>query len=114
VNQGGAVLRTTVQMCLLVGAGAFLLLGVSGHAGTGLAFAAGLGIGAANGYMARRTLGLRLSFWATSLARLMVLGTAAVGLSLLFGPGFTWVVLLGVGAAQLVMVGVAFKQAVRA
>lgn len=113
MNEGGAVVRTTMQACLLVGAAAFLVLALAGHAGAGLALAIGFGIGSVNGYLARRTLGLPLSFWTTSLARLVLLGTVAFGVALLLDARVAWLVLLGVGGAQMVMAGVAFREGLR-
>lgn len=114
MNEGEVVLRTTVLGCLLVGGVAFVLLGLTGHVNAGLALTIGLGIGSANGYLARHALGLELSFWASSLGRLAVLSAAGLSVALLLDPESAWLVPMGIGGAQIVMAGVAFKEALRA
>jgi hypothetical protein len=114
VREGEAVLRTTLRICLLVAAAAILVLGLSGHLDAGIAFAIGVGIGSTNGYLARHTLGLELSFWMTSLGRLAVLSAAGLMVALLLDPGFAWLVPVGIAVAQILMAGAALKQALRA
>jgi hypothetical protein len=114
VKEGEGVLRTTVRACVLIAGAAFLLLGLSGHLDAGLALGIGLVIGSANGYLARHTLGLELSFWASSIGRLAVLSAAGLGVALLLDPGSAWLVPMGIGAAQVVMAGVAVREALRA
>jgi hypothetical protein len=114
VSEGEAVLRTTLRVCLLVGSASVLALGLGGHLGAGLALAIGIGIGSTNGYLAKHTLGLEMSFWMTSLGRLAVLSAAGLGVALLLDPAFAWLVPVGMAAAQMVMAGAALKQALRA
>lgn len=108
------VLRTTVGACLLGGVVAFFALDLTGHIGAGFALAIGLGIGSANGYLTRHTLGLDLTFWASSLGRLAVLSAAGLSVALFLDPGVAWLVPIGIGGAQLIMAGVALRTAVRA
>jgi hypothetical protein len=114
VSEGEAVLRTTLRVCLLVGSASVLALGLGGHLDAGLALAIGIGIGSTNGYLAKHTLGLNMSFWITSLGRLTMLSAAGLAVALLLDPSFAWLVLVGIAAAQMMMAGVALKQGLRA
>lgn len=108
------VLRTTVGACLVGGLVALFALGLTGNMGAGFALAIGLWIGSANGYLTRHTLGLDLSFWASSLGRLTVLSAAGLSVALFLDPGVAWLVPVGIGAAQMIMAGVALRAAVHA
>jgi hypothetical protein len=85
----------------------------SGHPTEGLALATGLAIGSVNGFLFRRTLALPVSVWASSLARLGLLSVVGIGAALLLKPGVVWLLILGMGAAQIVMSGVALRLALR-
>lgn len=108
------VLRTTLRVCMLVGSASVLALGLGGHLDAGLALAIGIGVGSTNGYLAKHTLGLEMSFWITSLGRLAVLSAAGLSVALLLDSAFAWLVPVGIAVAQMVMAGVALKEAVRA
>jgi hypothetical protein len=79
----------------------------------GLAVALGLLVGAANGFMARRSLGIEAGFGVTSLGRLGVLSAIGLGLGALLGLGYVPLVLVGIAAAQLVLAVVASVTMVR-
>ena len=107
-------LRTTAVVC----AACALLAAIGGLAlGSwrgGAAVALGLLVGASNGFLARRALGIEVSFRVTSLGRLMVLSSIGLALGALLGLQFVPLVLLGIGAAQLVLAVVSTVTAVRA
>jgi hypothetical protein len=112
VNRGP--LETTVLVCAggaVLAAGAGLALGSWRG---GVAIALGLLVGSVNGLMARRALGLDVSFRLTSLGRLAVLSVAGLGLGALLGLPYIALVLVGIAAAQLVLAIAAASAVVRA
>ena len=107
------LLRNSVTVNAAI-AGLSILIGLfAGHVTAGFALAAGLLIGAANGYLVLATLERRMPFTLASVVRLVVLTVIAIGVALLFGP-VAWLALLGVAAAQVVMVVSAVRQGLRA
>ena len=107
-------LRTTAAVC----AGAGVLAAAAGlaagqwRAGAGVAL--GLLVGAVNGFLARRTLGIEASFGLTAMGRLAILSAVGLALGVLLGLPYVPLVLLGIAAAQLVLAVVAGVTAVRA
>ena len=109
----GSVLRDTVLVSALIAA-LLLIAGIAtGRAPLGFGLGAGLLIGSTNGHLVLATLRTRASFALVSMARLIALGGVAVGVALVLGP-YAWSVLIGVAAAQAVMVGAAIRQGLRA
>lgn len=107
-------LRLTATICaaaalLAVGAGA-----ASGHWRGGAGVAIGLLVGAANGFLARRALGIEANFGFTAMGRLALLSAIGLALGLLLGLPYVPLVLLGIAGAQLVLAVVASVTAVRA
>lgn len=98
-------------VCALLAAAAGLALGSWRG---GVAVALGLLVGAANGLLARRALGLDVSFRLTSVGRLMVLSAIGIGLGALLGLAYIPLVIIGIGGAQLVLAIVSGVTAVRA
>lgn len=104
----------TVAICVtgsLLAAAAGLAFG-SWRAG--LAVALGLLVGATNGFLARRALGVEASFGFTSLGRLVLLSAVGLGLGAILGLQFVPLVLVAIAVAQLVLAVVASVTAVRA
>ena len=79
----------------------------------GLGLALGLVVGAANGQLIQRVIDTRAPFVVSSVVRMVVVSGAAIMLALVFGAS-PIAVLLGVAAAQLVMVAAAVRQGLRA
>jgi hypothetical protein len=104
----GDTLAASVALGLAVTLGA----AVSGHTPAGLGIALGLVIGSANGYLIAALLDRNSSFLLASLMRLATLTALAVGGALLLQSS-AWTVLLGVGAAQLVMVAAGVRRGLR-
>jgi hypothetical protein len=104
---------TTAIACAAMALAASGLALILGYPRPGIAIAAGLLIGASNGFLARRALGFEAGFRATSLARLVVLSAAGLCAGLLIGPDVAWWPLLGIAAAQLVLAAVAAMELVR-
>jgi hypothetical protein len=87
---------------------------VLGHAGPGGALATGLALGALNGALAGKLLRLPIPFIATSLMRLLTLSMIGIALGLAFGLTNIWLVVLGIGIAQVVLAAVAIRESIRA
>lgn len=113
MNGRAEPLKITVTACvagaLVAVAGAAAL----GHWRVGAGIALGLLVGATNGFLARRALGIEASFGFTAIGRLALLSAAGLGLGLLLGLQNVPLVLLGIAAAQLVLAVVAGVTAVR-
>jgi hypothetical protein len=106
-----------VRNAALVCAGAALvaaLVGVlTGHPGPGGALATGLAIGSINGAMAARLIALPVPFLATSLLRIITLSMIGIAIGLAFGLANIWLVILGLGVAQVVLAGAALRESLR-
>jgi len=99
----------TVVGCLVAAAVAFVALAVAGYTRAGIAVALGLLLGSVNGALAERALGAGFSPRLSSVPRLAVLTAVAIGIGLLLGTAYAWLVVLGVAAAQLILAAVAAK-----
>jgi hypothetical protein len=108
-----SILRETAVACAILGLVAASVAGVAGHTSFGIGIACGLLIGSTNGYLIIALLDQDSSFLFASLMRLAVLSAVALGVALLLQSS-AWTVLLGVGAAQLVMVVAGVRQGLRA
>jgi hypothetical protein len=107
-------LRTTAAACAAAAVLAVAAGLAAGHWRAGAGVALGLLVGAANGFLARRALGVEASFGFTSMGRLALLSAIGLGLGLLLGLSYVPLVLLGIAAAQLVLAVAASVAAVRA
>lgn len=110
----GDVVLTAAAACGLLAAAGFGALALAGHPIAGLALGLGLLIGGSNGLLARRALGAEFDFRFTSLGRLGLLTLAGVAAGALLGMQVVPLVLIGIGVAQLVLAGAAFREALRA
>lgn len=79
---------------------------------TGIGIAIGLVLGSANGFVIVRLFDPQGSFVGSSLARLSVFSALAIGLALMVGSA-AWTVLIGIAAAQLVMVAAGVREGLR-
>lgn len=114
MKQGGPAevdrtLRSTLDVCLGAALCGLLVLGVAVSWRAGAALAAGLVIGSANGFLARRSLGLA-PFRMLSLGRLSVLTAAGVAVGVLLGVDVLWLVALGLALAQLALTAAAVRE----
>jgi hypothetical protein len=106
------IVRETVAASVAI-AGIALVAGlVLGQAPFGVGLAAGLVIGSLNGELVRRVIDRRAPFVVASLMRLALLSGLAILVAYLFSAS-TVALLLGVAAAQAVMVGAAVRQGLR-
>jgi len=102
----------TLAGSVALGLAVILVATAAGHASAGLGVALGLVIGSANGYLIVALLDRSSSFLSASLMRLASLTALGVGGALLL-QGSAWEVLLGMGAAQLVMVAAGVRRGLR-
>ena len=102
----------TLAASIALGLAVTLVAALSGHTASGLGIALGLVIGSANGYLIAALLDRNSPFLYASLMRLASLSALAVGGALLL-QNSAWTVLLGVGAAQLVMVAAGVRRGLR-
>jgi hypothetical protein len=106
-----------VRNAALVCAGAAIVAAVVGvlvgHPGPGGALATGLAIGSINGAMAARLISLPIPFLATSLLRIVTLSMIGIAIGLAFGLANIWLVILGLGIAQVVLAVAALRESLR-
>jgi hypothetical protein len=106
-----------VRNAALVCAGAAVVAAVVGvlvgHPGPGGALATGLAIGSINGAMAARLISLPIPFLATSLLRIITLSMIGIAIGLAFGLANIWLVILGLGVAQVVLAAAALRESLR-
>lgn len=109
----GGVLKTTVIGCCLAAAAAVVAGILTGHPITGAGLAVGLVIGSANGYLLRGLLGRGTPFLASTLLRI-ILFTSLVLMAAFILRGIAWTLPLGIGLAQLILVGAGLREGLRA
>ena len=106
------MLRVTVVACCALAALSVVAGVATDHAGIGLGIAAGLLLGSANGFLIEALLRRGAPFMAASLLRLVGLSLVVLVAALLF-KGSAWTIALGIGLAQLVMVGAGVRQGLK-
>ena len=99
--------------CLLAAGVTLVVLALAGNARAGVAVAIGLALGSVNGALAERAVNAGMSLRLSSLPRLALLSAAAIGAGLLIGLDYAWLVIVGVAAAQGVLVAVAARSLLR-
>ena len=87
--------------------------GLAGHMVLGAGLGAGLVLGSLNGFIIQSLLDRGAPVLATSILRLAFFSVLALAIARLLG-GSIWPVVIGIGAAQLVMVSVGVRQGRRA
>jgi hypothetical protein len=107
------VVRSAAIACAVAAIGCGLVGAVLGHPALGFGLAAGLAVGAGNGYAADRLLLVGVPFVATSMLRIVVLTLIALMAGLVFGFSRAWPVVAGIAAAQLILALSAVAEAVR-
>jgi hypothetical protein len=111
VTSGGLV-RQTVLACSIAAVCAAAVAAVLGHAEAGLAMAAGLVLGSLNGYLIQGLLNRGTPFVAASLMRILLFSSLVL-LAALTLRANAWAFALGIGLAQLVLVGVGIRRGLR-
>lgn len=111
---GLRLVRNAAIACAVAAVLSALFGAVVGHPGPGGALATGLALGALNGALAGKLLRLPIPFIASSLMRLLTLSMIGIALGLAFGLTNIWLVVLGIGIAQVVLAAVAVRESMRA
>lgn len=106
-------MRDIVAVSMAAAVLSILVSGLAGHLSVGIGLGAGLVIGSLNGHLVAALLARDTPFVMGSVVRMAVLSAVALVAALVLGSP-AWAVLLGVGGAQLVMVGVGVRQGLRA
>jgi len=106
-------MRETVAASVILAAVAVSVGLLAGRPTVGLGLAAGLVIGSFNGHAVAALLDRHLPFVGASVVRLAALSSGAIAVALVAGAP-PWAGLLGVAAAQVVMVVAAVRRGLRA
>ena len=111
--KGVGIVRDTWIASVAFASVAFLAGFVAGQRSIGLGLALGLVVGAAHGELIQRVVASHAPFVVSSVMRMAAVSAVAVLVALLVGAS-PIAVLLGVAAAQFVMVGAAVREGLRA
>jgi hypothetical protein len=106
------MVRTAAITCAVAAVVAVIVYAVVGKPLSGVALGVGLLLGAVNGLAAAQLFKLPLPFVASSLARLVTLSMIGVAIGFALGVANIWLVILGLGAAQIVLAASALRQMV--
>jgi hypothetical protein len=104
------VVRLSTVLCVVAAVVTVVATAIAGRVATGALLAGGIVIGAANGFMAQRLFTINIPFAATSMLRIMTLTAAAAAVGLVIGLDHVWLIIAGVGVAQLLMSGSALRE----
>lgn len=107
------MLRDTVAVSAVMAVLALAGAGTLGRLTVGIGLAAGLVVGSFNGHLVAALLGRETPFVAASLGRMALVSAVAILTALVLGAP-AWSALIGVAAAQAVMVTAAVRQGLRA
>ena len=111
---GNGLVRLVGLACAVAAVVALLVAGLAGSWSAGIALALGLGLGAVNAAVLARSVHAGAAFRTASLGRLGVLSLVGLGIGFLVVPGQAWLVAVGLGGAQLILVGLSARELVRA
>jgi hypothetical protein len=111
--RSGGLLKTTVTACAALAAAVVVGSALTGHFPLGLGIAAGLLLGSINGYLIQVLLGRGTPMVAGSLLRLVMFSSIVLIAAVMLGTA-AWTLALGIGVAQLVMVGAGVRQGLQA
>jgi hypothetical protein len=107
------MLRSSVVASAILALVVTTIAALFGRLAIGTGVAVGLLLGSVNGYAIEALLGRATPFLAASMLRLATLSIVGLLLAVVFGIS-AWPVMIGVAAAQLVMVGAGVRQGLRA
>jgi hypothetical protein len=111
--RSGGVLKVTATACAFLAAAVAAGAALTGHLSLGMGIGAGLLLGSLNGYLIQALLGRGTPMVAGSLLRLVMFSSIVLVAALMLKSA-AWTVPLGIGLAQLVMVGAGVRQGLRA
>jgi hypothetical protein len=105
----GGILKETVAASAAAAVVAIIAGAVLGHFSSGAGLAAGLLIGSLNGHALAALMARGAPFVASTIVRLAAFSAVAIAVAILLRSD-AWAVLLGVAAAQLLMVATAVRR----
>ena len=109
----GGILKETVAASVAAAAVAILAGAALGHLSTGAGLAAGLLIGSLNGHALAALMARGTPFVASTIVRLSAFSAVAIAAAILLRSD-VWAVLLGVAAAQGMLVTASIRRGLRA
>jgi hypothetical protein len=109
----GSIQRQTLVTSLVLAVAVVVSANVAGQMPLGVGLGAGLVLGSLNGFIIQATLDRGAPILVTSFLRLALFSVLALAAARLLG-GSAWPVVMGIAAAQLVMVGIGVRQGRRA
>ena len=109
----GGILKETVAASAAAAAVAILAGAALGHLSTGAGLAAGLLIGSLNGHALAALMARGTPFVASTIVRLSAFSAVAIAAAILLRSD-VWAVLLGVAAAQGMLVAASIRRGLRA
>jgi hypothetical protein len=109
----GGILRETVAASAAAAAVAILSGAVLGHFSTGAGLAAGLLIGSLNGHALAALMARGAPFLASTMLRLAAFSAVAIAVAIMLRSD-AWTVLVGVAAAQGLLVATSIRRGLRA
>ncbi len=109
----GGILKEAVAASAVAAVVAILAGVVLGHLSIGAGFAAGLLIGSLNGHALAALMARETPFFASTIVRLAAFSAVAIAVAILLRSD-AWAVLLGVAAAQGVLVAASIRRGLRA
>jgi len=111
--RSGGILKDTVVASAAAAAVAIVAGIVLGQLSTGAGLAAGLLIGSLNGHALAALMSRGAPFVASTIVRLAAISAVAIAVAILLRSDI-WAVLLGVGAAQGILVAASIRRGLRA
>ena len=109
----GGILKETVAASVAAAAVAILAGAALGHLSTGAGLAAGLLIGSLNGHALAALMARGTPLVASTIVRLAAFSAVAIAVAILLRSD-VWAVLLGVAAAQGMLVAASIRRGLRA
>jgi len=109
----GGILKETVAASAAAAVVAILAGAALGHFSTGAGLGAGLLIGSLNGHALAALMARGAPFVASTIVRLAAFSAVAIAVAILLRSD-TWAVLIGVAAAQGVLVAASIRRGLRA
>ncbi len=107
---GGRIARPASIVAACGAIVAVVVGAVVGHVRPTAALAIGLLLGSVNGLIAGRMIRMPVPFVASSLLRLLTLSMIGAALGYPLGVGNIWLVILGIGIAQLLLAASAIRE----
>jgi len=113
VKGGISLVRLAALTCAGSAVVVLLIAGFAGSWAAGIALGIGLALGGVNAALVARSVQAGGGFRATSLGRLGLLSVVGLGLGFVLVPAQAWLVAVGLGAAQLILVALSARELVK-